>query len=50
MQDKEKLSDLSAQKNEEMINDLSKQIVKLGGKPNLENDDIKLIYDSILRK
>ncbi len=46
LKNKEKLSDLSAQKNEEMINDLSKQIVKLGGKPNLENDDIKnLIKD-----
>ena len=27
---KEKLSDISAQKEEEMINDLSKQIIKLG--------------------
>ena len=34
---KEKLSDLSGQKNEETINDLLKKIIKLGGKPALEN-------------
>ena len=32
---KEKLLDLSAQKNEEIINDLSEKIVGLGGKPNI---------------
>jgi len=36
---KEKLSDLSSQKNEEIIKDLSEKIIKLGGKPNLENDN-----------
>ena len=46
LEDKEKLSDLSAQRDEEMISDLSKQIIKLGGKPNLENQDNKgLIKD-----
>ncbi len=35
LKDKEKLSDLSAQKNEEVIKDLSKKIIKLGAKPNL---------------
>ncbi len=46
LQNKEKLSDLSAQKDEELINDLSKQIINLGGKPNLENEDNKnLIKD-----
>ncbi len=34
---KEKLSDLSMQKNEKIIKNLSEQIVKLGGKPNLDN-------------
>ena len=43
LQNKEKLSDLSAQKDEEMINDLSKQIIKLGGKPNIENEDLKAV-------
>ncbi|MBD1156109.1 alanine--tRNA ligase [Pelagibacterales bacterium SAG-MED16] len=39
LQNKEKLSDLSTQKDEEMINNLSKQIIKLGSKPNLDNED-----------
>ena len=43
---KEKLSDLSTQKNQEIIKDLSEQIIKLGGKPNVENDNQKdLIKD-----
>ncbi len=46
LQNKEKLSDLSAQKDEELIKDLSKRIINLGGKPNLENEDNKnLIKD-----
>ena len=36
---KEKLSDISSQKSEEAIKDLSEKIIKLGGKPNLENDN-----------
>ena len=36
---KEKLSDISSQKNEEVIKELSKKIIKLGGKPNLDNND-----------
>ncbi len=43
---KEKQSDLSIQKNEETIKNLSDQITKLGGKPNLYNDNQKdLIKD-----
>ncbi len=43
---KEKLSDLSSQKNEEIIKNISEQIIKLGGKPNLENENQKdLIKD-----
>ncbi len=41
MENKEKLSSLSLQKDEELIKDLSSQIIKLGGKPNLENKDLK---------
>ena len=33
----EKLVEISIQKNEEIIKDLSEKIIKLGGKPNLEN-------------
>tara|TARA_B100000427_G_scaffold299096_1_gene280525 strand:- start:444 stop:2189 length:1746 start_codon:yes stop_codon:yes gene_type:complete len=43
---KEKLSDLSLQKNEEIIKNISAQIIKLGGKPSLENENQKdLIKD-----
>jgi len=43
---KEKLSDLSTQKNEELIKELSSKIIELGGKPNLNNENhIDLIKD-----
>jgi len=38
---KEKLSDLSAQRNEEIIKNLSEKIIKIGGKPNLDNKNEK---------
>ena len=50
LKNKEKLSDLSAQKDEEMINDLSKQIIKLGGKPNLENEDNKSLIKDLSKQ
>ena len=33
-----------------MINDLSKQIIKLGGKPNLENDDNKSLIKDLSKQ
>ena len=46
LNNKEKLSDISAQKDEKTINDLSSKIIKLGDKPNLDNKDQKgLIKD-----
>ena len=46
LKNKEKLSDMSAQKDEIVIKDLSEKIIKLGGKPSLENKDQKgLIKD-----
>ena len=46
LKNKEKISDLSAQKDEETIKDLSEKIIKLGGKLNLDNKDQKeLIKD-----
>jgi len=46
LKNKEKLSDISAQKDEVIIKDLSDNIIKLGGKPNLNNKDQKgLIKD-----
>ena len=50
LQNKEKLSDISAQKDEEMINDLSKQIIKLGGKPNLKNEDNKILIKELSKQ
>ena len=54
---KEKLSDLSSQKNEEIIKKLSEKITKLGGKPNIENDnqqglikDLTKQFDQLLVK
>ena len=41
IKNKEKLSDLSAQKDEETTKGLSEKIIKLGGKPNLDNQDQK---------
>ncbi len=41
LKNKEKLSGLSAQKDEETIKELSEQIIKLGEKPNLDNEDQK---------
>ena len=50
LKNKEKLSDLSALKDEEMINDLSKQIINLGGKPNLENEDNKSLIKELSKQ
>jgi len=44
---KEKLSDLSIQKNEEIIKNLSEKIIKLGGKPKLDNDDKKELIKNL---
>ena len=43
IKNKEKLSTLSTQKDEETIKDLSSQIIKLGGKPNVNNKDLKRV-------
>jgi len=46
LKNKEKLSDLSAQKDEETIKELSEKIIKVGGKPDLSNKNQKgLIKD-----
>ena len=50
LKNREKLSDLSAQKDEEMINDLSKQIINLDGKPNLENEDNKSLIKELSKQ
>ena len=50
IKNKEKLSTLSTQKDEETIKDLSSQIIKLGGKPNVENKDLKEIIKNLSRQ
>ncbi|MDB9742479.1 alanine--tRNA ligase [Candidatus Pelagibacter sp.] len=46
LKEKENLSNLSDQKNEEVIKELETKIIKLGGKPNLQNSDqVALIKD-----
>jgi len=50
MQNKEKLTDLSNKKNEETIKDLKNKIIKLGGKPNLDNKDQLLLIKSLVRQ
>ena len=50
IKNKEKLSSLSTQKDEETIKELSSQIIKLGGKPNLENSDLKLVIKDLSRQ
>ena len=47
LKNKEKLSNLSAEKDEETIKDLSQQIIKLGGKPSLEEADQKTLIKNL---
>ena len=44
---KEKLSDISIQKNEETIREFSEKIIKLGGKPNLENKNQQVLIKDL---
>ena len=50
IKNKERLSTLSTQKDEETIKDLSSQIIKLGGKPNVDNQDLKEIIKNLSRQ
>ena len=50
LKNKEKLSNLSLEKNEEVINDLSRQIVNLGGKPTLDQSDQKLLIKNLTKQ
>ena len=47
---KEKISDLSSQKNDDIIKNLSKQIVKLGGKPNLDDVNQKNLIKDLTKQ
>ena len=50
LQNKEKLSSLSLEKNEETINTLAKDIIKLGGKPNLDQEDQKSLIKNLTKQ
>ena len=50
LQNKNKLSDLSTQKNEEMINDLADKIIKLGAKPIIDNKDKTLTIKNLSKQ
>jgi len=50
LKNKEKLSNISSEKNEEIIKSLSEQIIKLGGKPTLNDDDQKTLIKNLTRQ
>jgi len=50
LQNREKLSDLSNKKNEEIIKNLSNKIIKLGGKPILDNKNQTLVIKDLSRQ
>ena len=47
---KEKLHNQSSEKNDELINDLTKQIISLGGKPNIDQSDQKLLIKNLSKQ
>jgi len=50
LKNKEKLSSLSLEKNDEAIEYLSKKIKSLGGKPNLEESDQKILIKNLTKQ
>jgi alanyl-tRNA synthetase len=48
--DHEKLSNISSEKNDELIKDLSKQIIDLGGKPNVSQADQKTLIKNLSKQ
>jgi len=50
IKNKEQLSNLSTLKDEKTIKELTSQIVKLGGKPNVDNKDLKEIIKNLSRQ
>ena len=47
---KEKISNLSSQKNEKIIKDLSDKIIEIGGKPNLKNDNQQSLIKDLTKQ
>jgi alanyl-tRNA synthetase len=50
LKNKEELSYISSEKNDETIKDLNKKIVKLGGKPNLEEEDQQALIKNLTKQ
>ena len=50
LKNKEKQSNLSSKKNDEVIKDLSKQIISLGGKPSLDQLDQKILIKDLTKQ
>jgi alanyl-tRNA synthetase len=50
LKNKEKLSNISLEKNDQIIKDLSEQIIKLGGKPSLNEDDQKTLIKNLSKQ
>ncbi len=50
IKNKEKLSTISIQKDEDTIKELSSKIIELGGKPNLDNKDLKEVIKNLNRQ
>tara|TARA_B100000700_G_C14971828_1_gene821829 strand:- start:316 stop:1662 length:1347 start_codon:yes stop_codon:yes gene_type:complete len=50
LKNKEKLSNISSEKNEEIIKDLTKQIINLEGKPTLDQSDQKLLIKNLTKQ
>ena len=47
LRNQEKLSSESLEKNEKIIKELSEQIIKLGGKPNIDQEDQKILIKNL---
>ena len=47
---KEKLSSISLEKNDEIIKSLSEKIIKLGGKPSLDGNDQKILIKNLTKQ
>jgi alanyl-tRNA synthetase len=50
LKNKEKLSNLSLEKNDEIVKDLSKQVISLGGKPSLDQSDPKILIKNLTKQ
>ncbi|MDB3894366.1 alanine--tRNA ligase-related protein, partial [Candidatus Pelagibacter sp.] len=50
LQNREKLSNISSEKNDDLIKDLSKQITNLGVKPNLDQSDQKTLIKNLSKQ